>query len=331
MNNKIILNVVAILSMVFLFNITQHAQEVNYPSLSESKVVIEGDSGKWDSSKVHTLSVVEANKDGYKYWGYYGLAYYGGDPNLRKAGLVRSNDLIHWDKYEGNPIINSDCRWPTVVLDHSIFYMFYAEYDTNNDSRIVMLTSKDGMHFDNKVVVVPRELGMQNQNPFIYFNKQDRNFYLTYYHGVERSNDKPLVGRQDINKKTKYIKKIKNYWQIKLIKSKNIDNLKNAKAKTLLTSNYTIASPSIAFFNNKYYLLIESIKEGKWDNKWVTLGYESNKIDGKYKELGGNPVLTDDDACAFQYVLDNQLYIFYSHCLNLKQWNWELRMREVIK
>jgi hypothetical protein len=194
-----------------------------------------------------------------------------------------------------------------------------------------MLSSKDGIHFDNKVEVVKKELGTQNQNPFIYFNKQDGNFYLAYYHGVERSNDKPLVGRQKIDKKSKFLKSVKNFWQIRIIKSKNIADLKNAKPKTLLTSNYTIASPSIAFYNNKYYLLIESIKEGKWDDKWVTRAYVSNNISGKYKELDNSPLLADNDACAFQYVFDNQLYIFYSHCLDLKQWNWELRMREIKK
>lgn len=329
MNSKFFLKYITVLTVTFLFINELHSQDNKYPPISESQVILQGDSGKWDYNKAHTLSVVEANKDGYKYWGYYGLSYYGGDPTLRKAGLVRSNDLIHWDKYEGNPIINGDCRWPTVVLDHSVFYMFYAEYDVNNDSRIVMLSSKDGIHFDNKVEVVKRELGTQNQNPFIYFNKQDGYFYLTYYHGVERSNDEPLVGRQGINKKSDSGKKIENYWQIRIRKSRTIDGLKNARAKTLLTSNYTIASPSIAFYDNKYYLLIESIKEGQWDNKWVTLAYESDKIDGEYKELTNNPLLADNDACAFQYVFDNELYIFYSHSLDLKEWNWELRSVKV--
>ena len=118
---------------------TQNRSKVPFPNLTESRVIIEGDPGSWDADKVHTLSVVEANREGYRYWGYYGLCYYGGDPNLRKGGLVRSNDLIHWDKYGGNPVIEKDCRWPTVVLVGSTFYIFYAEYDKYNDSRIVML------------------------------------------------------------------------------------------------------------------------------------------------------------------------------------------------
>jgi len=331
MNIKLLLNIIIALTFILLFSTRQYAQEANYPTITKSQVVLQGDSSKWDFNKVHTLSVVEGNKDGYKYWGYYGLSYYGGDPALRKAGLVKSNDLIHWEKYEGNPIIQGDCRWPTVILADSVFYMFYAEYDTNNDSRIVMLTSKDGINFNNKTVVVKRELGTQNQNPFIYFNKQDGYFYLTYYHGVERSNTKPLVEPQGVNEKSRENKEIKNFWDIKIIKSKTIENLKNAKATTLLSSSHTIASPSIAFYNNKYYLLIESIKEGKWDNKWVTLAYESSKIEGKYKELANNPLLPDDDACAFQYVFNNNLYIFYSHCLDSKDWNWELRSVEVKK
>ena len=320
MDKKRIPTVLAIFALV-CFSSMAYAQGEKYPSLalSDSKVVILGDSGKWDYNQAHTFSVVEANKDGYKYWGYYGLSFYGGDPAFRKAGLARSNDLVHWDKYVGNPIIKGDCRWPNVVLHQSTFYMFYAEYDADNDSRIVMVTSKDGINFGNKVVVVKRELFRQNQNPFIFYNKQDDNFYLAYYSGVERSKDST-----------------KNVWQIKVRKSKTIRNLKDAPAKTLLSSNHVIAAPSITYFNKKYYLLIEAYTVGKWNNEWVTLAYTSNKADGKYKEVSNNPVLSHNDPCAFQHVFDNQLYIFYSHCLDTTKVaalmvDWEVKMVKAIK
>lgn len=301
------------LSLILLFLCfasISYAQLNEYPKLSESVLALQGDEGKWDSSKVHTFSVVEANKDGYKYWGYYGLSYYGGDPVYRKAGLVRSNDLIHWDKYEGNPVIMGDCRWPTVVYKDKKFYMFYAEYNAENDSRIVMVTSKDGIHFGDKEVIVAREKGKQNQNPFIFFDKNDNNFYLAYYNGIERNPDPK-----------------KNVWNINIKKAKTAQGLADARPKTLMSSTDLIAAPSIAYYNNKYYLLIESRVIGKWNDEWVTLGYESDKIDGQYKECDNNPpVLYKGDACAFQYVLDNELYIFYSHCLSLEKWNWELRM-----
>lgn len=316
MNKKKFLNVIALFYIIFLCNISLYAQEVKYPALTESKLVFQGDKGKWDDNKVHTIFIVEANKDGYKYWGYYGLSHYGGDPNVRQAGLVRSNDLVKWDKFEGNPIIPSDCRWPTVIFHNSTFYMFYAEYNLVNDSRIVMLTSKDGIHFDNKVEVVPREKGKQNQNPNIFFNEKDKCFYLSYYHGLERD----VIGKDGKPQPTK------KYWQISLRKSKNIENLKKATPKTLLTSPYTLAAPSITYYNNKYYLIVEASKEGEWNDKWVTIAYASNKIDGNYKKTANNPILFDNDACAFQHVFNNQLYIFYSHCLNLTNWDWELRM-----
>ena len=308
----LLINLTIALSILYVSN-TSYAQVNKYPALSDSKLVFRGDDGKWDADKVHTFSVVEANKDGYKYWAYYGLSYYASDPALRKAGLARSNDLIHWEKYNGNPIVNGDCRWPTVVISKKVFYMFYAEYDTNNDSRIVMISSKDGIHFSNKAEVVSMEKGMQNQNPFIYYNKNDKSFYLAYYHGIEKGDDH-----------SKY------YESIQFRKSRTISGLGQAKPITIMSSPHTLAAPSIVFYKNKYYLFAESWG-GKNNSLWVTLGFVSDKIDGKYKELSNSPVFADNDACAFQYVLDNKLYVFYSHCLDLAKFNWELRMVNTVK
>ena len=102
--------------------------------------------------------------------------------------------------------------------------------------------------------------------------------------------------------------------------------LSDSKPTTLLTAFYTTAAPSIAFFNGRYFLLVEAKKAGEWDNKWVTLAYSSRNIDGPYEKLSNNTVLSNDDACAFQYVLNGHLYITYSHCLDLAKWNWELKM-----
>jgi len=56
----------------------------------------------------HTLSVIELNRAGFRYWGWYGLNH------GRGIGLARSHDLIHWIKYEGNPLwLNA--RWPSVL------------------------------------------------------------------------------------------------------------------------------------------------------------------------------------------------------------------------
>jgi hypothetical protein len=304
-----------LVACLFFFGFTggNKKQTGTYPELGQPSLLVEGTPGKWDEKKVHTFSIVEANKDGYKYWGYYGLDHYTDPAETRKGGLVRSNDLVNWVKYEGNPVIPNDCRWPTAVIDKGVFNVFYAEYTPEIMSRIVRVTSKDGIHFGDKEVIAPFEKGLQNQNPFIYFNKADKKYYLFYYHGRE------LGDSTD------------NHWDIMVKSAKDISKLKDAKPKLIMTSKFTIAAPSVAFYNGKYYLLIEAFHPNKWDAKWVTLGYESKSIDKGYKEVGNNPVLKDDDACAFQYVLKNNLYVTYSHRVDYKNNDWILNIRKAEK
>src|SRR6516165_4283376 len=94
----------------------------------------------WEGKEFpHTLSVLELNRDGFRYWGWYGL-------NEGKGiGLARSNDLVHWTKYEKNPLW-TNARWPS-VLDKAdptnpklLYFAIAREYDTPN-SHIVLATS----------------------------------------------------------------------------------------------------------------------------------------------------------------------------------------------
>ena len=295
------------LSLFAALSLNAFGQSNVYPQVADDQLVIQGDKCGWDAGTVHTFSIVEANKDGYKYWGYYALDHYENDVHLRKAGLVRSNNLLDWVKYEGNPIIASNCRWPTVVMSNGKFYMFYAEYKgPNKDSRIVMTESDNGIDFDNKRVVVPYADGQQNQNPFIYFNKNDGFYYLFYYNGTEQA-------------------KSNQYWSVMVKKSKNVADLPTQKAYTVVSSNKTLAAPSVAYYNNTYYLLVEEFSDDT-HTKWVTNAFASKDVDKGYKRVTNNPVLYKNDACAFQYVLDNHLYVTYSHCIDLSKGQWVLRM-----
>jgi hypothetical protein len=291
---------------LIMINLVACAQQKEYPQIVENHLILEGNVNEWDEGAVHTFSAVKADKDGYKYWGYYGLDHYESDPKFRKGGLVRSNDLVNWEKYEGNPIILENCRWPTVVYHDSTFYMFYAEYrKQNGDSQIVMVSSKDGINFNDRIVVVPYVNGEQNQNPFIYFDKNDSNFYLFYYNGTEQAVK---------NKK----------WNIAVKNSTDILSLKKQKPIEVLSSNKTLAAPSIAFYNNTYYLLVEEFDKAK--DKWVTNAFQSNNVLSGYTRVLNNPILDNNDACAFQYSFNDQLYVFYSYGLNLKEGLWNLRM-----
>ena len=62
---------------------------VPYRKLSEP-VRILPDAQAWEGDRqLHTVSVVERDRDGFKYCGYYGLN------RGRGTGLARSNDLVH--------------------------------------------------------------------------------------------------------------------------------------------------------------------------------------------------------------------------------------------
>ncbi|MDR3625865.1 MAG: hypothetical protein P4L45_03485 [Ignavibacteriaceae bacterium] len=281
-----------------------------YPEFEDAKILLKGTDGKWDEKNTHTCSIVEANKDGYKYWAYYGVNRYCEAPSTRRAGLIRSNDLVNWEKYSDEAVIDNNCRWPTAVIANGTFYIFYAEYDEECSSQIVMVSSKDGIHFGDKKIIAPLEKGKQNQNPFIYFDKKTGKFNLFYYNGIERGD------------------KSKQVWKICLKSAKDIEQIDKAKTKTLLSEKYTIAAPSICYFNNQYYLLIEAFNTEKWGEKWVTLAFSSSSIDKGYKPTANSLVLQDNDACAFQYVFNKQLYMTYSHCVDPKNNEWLLKIKK---
>jgi hypothetical protein len=297
--------------LVLMLNLNLTAQKNKYPEIVNKSLILQGDKCNWDADAVHTFSIVEANKDGYKYWAYYALDHYNDrDTFVRKGGLARSNDLMNWEKYKNNPIINENCRWSTVVYHNNTFYMFYAEYNDDVDSRIVMKTSKDGIKFENMTVIAPYVKGTQNQNPFIYFNKNDNQFYLFYYNGTERAKE----GKR---------------WSIMVKKSKDITTLKDKEPKTVLSQNETIAAPSVAFYNGTYYLLVEEFNNSKLQDRWVTNAFYSDKIDSGYKRVSNNPILWNNDACAFQYLINGKLYVTYSHAINEEKSSWNMKMIEL--
>ena len=170
----------------------------------------------------------------------------------------------------------------------------------------MMAESENGIDFDNKRVVVPYADGQQNQNPFIYFNKNDGFFYLFYYNGTERAKTNPR-------------------WNVMVKKSKRVADLPQQKSYEVVTSNKTLAAPSVAYHGGTYYLLVEEFSDDTHTN-WVTNAFSSKEVDRGYQRVTNNPVLYKNDACAFQYVLDGQLYVTYSHCTDLSKGQWVMRM-----
>jgi hypothetical protein len=287
-----------------------HKDEEWYFDLEPGQVVLEGTPGGWDASGVHTLSIVEADRDGWKYWGYYcgGDYYYSFG-----TGLARSNDLLHWTKYTiEKPLLGSDSagyggRWPSVVRIDETFYMFVTK-DYKTDSHIVLYTSRDGIKFDFLKDIVRPESGLRNQNPNLFYNENEYKWYLYYYHG----NDRDL-------------------FQILAKCSDDLTELDKGRETMVLQdkNNEIVAAPSMFCWKGKYYLLTETTIKNKDD--WRTLAWSSHNPISGFVELKNSPLPGFIHACAFQHYLNNNLVITYSYQqVAHPTWKWDIRITQAI-
>ncbi len=285
-----------------------------YFDLGEPAVVLEGTPGSWDGNGVHILSIVEANRDGFKYWGYYcGGAYY----YSYGTGLARSNDLVHWEKYVtderiGAPVVATDrhgygARWPTAAVHEGRFYLFVTkDYDT--DSRIVMYSSADGISFQYEQDVVPAIHGWRNQNPFLMRDPKDSAWCLYYYSGNDRDR-----------------------YRIRMRRSATLHGLSTAPDVVVMADvrGEILAAPSVLPWKGTYYLLTETASDSRDD--WSTRAWASDRADGGFAECANSPLPADVSACAFQFALDGGVYLTYSHQLSARpSWRWDLRMRKAL-
>jgi hypothetical protein len=247
----------------------------------------------WESDPPHTLSVVEANSGGFQYWGFYGLA--GGCGGV---GLAMSNDLNNWTKYQGNPLFE-DGRWPSVLYINGTYYMAY-EKDYCANSYIELATSADGVNFTDLKMLVPPETGLRNQNPHLWLNPNDGQFYLYYYRG------------NDLND-----------FDIRVRKASTITALDASPYSLLVHSTISLAAPNMLYDGGTYYLATES--RNPHTSLWETSVYTSVSPDSGFSPLPGNPVLSPG-ACFFQHTFGTTMHAYYcdfDHTNNI----WTLKHR----
>ncbi len=233
----------------------------------------------WEATAPHSLSVVEVNSGGYTYWGYYGL-----QDGCGGVGLARSNDLINWTKYSLNPLF-SNGRWPSVLKVDKTFYMLYTK-DFCATSYIILAESTDGIAFsDVKQIVLP-QTGYRNQNPNLFFNPNDGQYYLYWYNGNDSNN-----------------------FIIKARKAPTPEGLDNPATETIvLQSSNTLAAPNMLFRDGTYFLSTES-KDSS--GNWIVDIYSSTSPTSGFSMLPGNPIIPDGAACNFQHVFGTQLHDYY--------------------
>jgi hypothetical protein len=241
----------------------------------------------------HTFSVLEMNRDGFRYWAWYGLNH------GRGIGLARSNDLLHWTKYEQNPLW-LDARWPSVLKGAdprhpgTLYFAITRDYDTPS-SRIVLATSEDGIHLTEVKPLVARVEHERNQNPNLFRDPVSGRFYLTYYRG----NDE-------------------NWFDIVSRNARRVTDLDVATDKLLMHDIETVAAPTLMYLPHGgpggrgiYYLATEIYPNRYKDadkGDWQVKVFHSEHADGQFLPVAGNPVELDGRACLFQHIFDGTFY-----------------------
>jgi hypothetical protein len=274
---------------------------VPYLKLSAPRQIL-SEAQSWEGKEFpHTLSVLELRKGGFRYWGWYGLN------EGRGIGLARSNDLVNWKKYAGNPLW-ANARWPSAIANAdsthrgTLYFAVTRDYDTPS-SHIVLASSTDGIHLKEEKVLVPGVPNQRNQNPNLFRDPRSGRFYLTFYRGNDR-----------------------DHYEIVSKNSATIQDLDKAPEKVLIQTSDTVAAPTLLYLkklpgeNRKkmgiYYLATEIYPYRYSDNpqgEWQVKVFFSDSPDGNFQPVDGDPVMSGQRACLFQHVFKHRFYGYDCH------------------
>lgn len=263
----------------------------------------------WEGNEFpHTLSVIDLNRDGFRYWGWYGLN------EGRGIGLARSNDLVQWTKYEKNPLW-TNARWPSVLAKADakhpdlLHFAITRDYDTPS-SFIVLATSQDGIHLTQKKVLVKAVPNQRNQNPNLFRDPRSGRFFLTFYRG------------NDVD-----------HFEIVSKSASTVADLDAAQEKVLMKSATTVAAPTLLYVKGAksasgkqhgiYYLATE-VYPHRYSNdpqgEWQVKVFAADAPDGDFQPVEGNPIMSGQRACLFQHVFDNRFYGYDCHLETADKW-----------
>ena len=296
-----------ILAIVGLAESSNPTAQTSYLKLAAPRHVL-AQAQAWEGNEYpHTLCVLERKRGGFRYWGWYGLN------EGRGIGLARSNDLVNWTKYEGNPLW-ANARWPSGLLKadpkhkNTLYFAITRDYDTAS-SHIVLASSEDGIHLKEEKILVAAVPNQRNQNPNLFRDPKSGRFFLTFYRGNDH-----------------------DHFEIVSKNAARVEDLDKATEKILMQSSETVAAPTLLYAKNVanpsggkglYFLAIEiyphrytSSPEGEWQVK-VFAGHSP---DGNFEPVAGNPVLRGQRACLFQHIFRHHFYGFDCHLDSPDHW-----------
>jgi len=277
---------------------------VPYLKLSQPRRILL-DAQQWEGDEFpHTMSVLELKRDGFRYWGWYGLN------NGRGIGLARSNDLVNWTKYEANPLwLNA--RWPSVVAKadpkhkNTLYFAVTREYDTPS-SHIVLASSEDGIHLKEEKILVKGVPEQRNQNPNLFRDPKSRRFYLTFYRGNDR-----------------------DHFEIVSKSAKSVLELDAAPEKILTTATDTIAAPTLLYLKHAkkkagMYFLATEVYPHRYttdpEGEWQVKVFAATSPDGDFQEVEGNSIMRGQRACLFQHIFNGRFYGYDCHLEAPDKW-----------
>ncbi len=114
--------------------------------------------GQWDGGHVFAPYVIE--KDGRYFMFYTGCL----PDNTQRIGLAVSQDLLHWHKYENNPVIRPEnygwafcptiggasCRDPHVCKFGDDYSLYYTAVTNQGKACVARVSSKDLLHWTDE-------------------------------------------------------------------------------------------------------------------------------------------------------------------------------------
>ncbi len=271
----------------------EQPKAVPYLKLTAPRHVLP-DAQKWEGNEFpHTMSVLELNRGGFRYWGWYGLN------EGRGIGLARSNDLVTWTKYDQNPLW-TNARWPTVLAGADpkqkdlLYFAITRDYDTSS-SRVVLATSVDGIHLTEVKGLIAGVPDQRNQNPNLF---RDPRTGTVLSHFLSRQRQGSLRDRQ----------------QERRFRSRP----GQGPGKVLLKSTTTVAAPTLLYLKDAmnasgkragvYYMATEVYPHRYSDDpegEWQVKVFAADSPDGDFQPVEGNPIMSGQRACLFQHVFND--------------------------
>jgi len=164
------------------------------------------------------------------------------------------------------------------------------------DNTVERWTSTDGINFEFEENI---QVGSNPwKNPFVWFNPNDNYWYL-YTHDASGTVE---------------------YFKVR--KATNIEDLDEVSDTSFISRSTPFGSPTIMYFDGKYWLLGELLIDGIW--KTVAY-YSTTSPSSGFIEASNSPILNNDHACPMIFLDQNQTRAYFFSNSGSSSWYQETR------